>query len=304
MKIAAKAPASSTVINSTDAFVPLERIVNHKDLPPRELNKTHVGELTASIKKSGLDTKIVLWGGEQPGTQMKLNGETVDATFLIAGAHRRQALRDLEKEDPKRFKELFPQGIPCVIRVCPLSEALMIHLRENVLRHEMSPEQILPVFNQLIKMGVKQNVIATRIGKSNAWVSMIIDINNNLGEEGVEEVAKGKLTLRDARAASKEVKAKKAAGETVNPKETVAKLKEKLASKRKAGKGQRSEKRASLKTLYSRYTVLPSGKMNVGKKLEILEAICEYVLGESDDLPAEVAEANEDGDDKKKAAKK
>ena len=289
--VASKAPVADNLPKGTDTFVPLELIVQHKELPPRDVDQNNVDELFHSIKRSGLDTRLTLWGGDKSGTKMTVGGKEHPASFLIAGNHRRAALRKLLKDDPDRFNALFPNGIPCTIRICPLSEALLIQLRENVMRKDMTPEQILPVLQHLTKLGVKQNVIAIRIGKSTGWVSQMLDIAENLGEEGLEEVAKGGLTVRDARAAGKEIKKAKKDGKPVSAKEAVSKLKQKIEEKRKGKK--RVEKRASIKLLYNRYSVLPSN-VTQGRRVQILEGICEYLIGESDDLPKEVASDKEE----------
>lgn len=275
---------------STDEMIPLEHIVNHKELPNRKLDKAHAEELFHSIRRSGLDTPLIVWGGDKEGVKMKLSSGVVPASFLIAGAHRRAALQRLQDEEPARFKELFADGIRCVRRICSLEEALFIQLRENVARKNPEPETILPIMQHLEGLGLKHNVIAARIGKSTGWVSQIFDITKNLGEEGVEVVKEGGASMRELRKAAQDVKKGKSDAKTA-----VAKLKEKVAKKKASGK-QRAEKKVSLKVLFNRYTLLPKGKFSAGSKLQMLEGICEYIIGESDEIP-EALTAKESDDE-------
>jgi ParB-like chromosome segregation protein Spo0J len=276
MKIAAQpnTKAANVIGTSEPAHIPLDLLANHPQVPHRQLDKTHVEELYNSIKKSGLDTALIVWGGEKPGSKMRVKETLYPMSFLVAGAHRREALRMLKKHDAERYAELFPKGVPCTLRVCPLSEAICILLRENVDRKDMAPEQVLPYMQQLQKMGLKGNVIASRIGKSTAWVSMILDITKNLGDEGVEEVAKGGVSMREARKASKDVKSGKS-----TPKDAIAKAKLKKGGKKRAAK------RVGIKALYDRYSALPGSRVTNGLRIQILEGLIEYVIGDNDEIP-------------------
>lgn len=284
---AAPAAVTSTGVPYTLVFTPLENILNSKSLPLRGLNESHVKSLVVSISKAGLDNPLDVWGGEAEGKLMKLGEKTMPASFLITGNHRREALRRLASEDPKKFAAMFPQGIPNRRRVCELKDALLVQLRENVQREDMDASEILPVLKHLIELKVQQNVIANRIGKSPAWVTSMLDINKTLGDEGEEEVAKGTLSVRSANAAAKKIKSAEAKGEPVDKKAALAAAKAEEAERRQ-GNAKRAKKRVSLRVLFDRFTALPTTKMVLGEQLNILKGIIAYAIGESNKLPEQV----------------
>ena len=293
------APAAKTVTGQPPVqFLKLEHIYKTTDLPTRPLNKEFVAELVASISKNGLDTPLIVWGGEKPDMTMKTKAGVLPMAFLIAGNHRLSALRQIQAEDAAAFAKKFPNGIPVIRRICEKAEALCIQLRENVERTDMPFDQVLPVVRSLIETyGMKQKEIALRVGKSPTWVSMILDINKELGEEGAEEVAKGNVSIRDARTAAKEIKADKKAGKAVDVKAKLAEVKEKTSKKRKGNK-ERAEKRLSLKALYERFLSLT--KLSIGRKAQLLEDIILYSLGTTDAYPDELnTDSEEDGADEK-----
>ncbi len=275
----------------TNETLPLAHIATSKNIPLRNLNDAHVTGLVTSILKAGLDNPLDVWGGEASGAKMQLKGgEKIDAAFLIAGNHRREALRRIHAEHPDKFAALFPAGVPVRRRVGPLADALLLQLRENVQREDMEADQIFPVLTHLVQLGLKQNVIANRVGKSTAWVSTMLEVNRELGDEGAEEVAKGGLPVRAAVKAAKEVKAAKKAGQAVDTKAALKKAKDEH-DEAKAGNAKRAKKRVGLKELYSRYGLLPVSKATIGRKVQILEGIIAYAIGESNKLPDEVKSA-------------
>lgn len=281
---------NKTLIDGTLTRVPLRCIVDHDEIKHRELDREWVSTLSKDIERNGLDNPLFVWnGGGDKGKQVELdNGKVVPATFLVAGCHRRAALRELFKRNAERYKELFPEGVPVIVSGGEVKDALARHLRENVQRRDMPAEQVLPVIRRMRDdYGMKQKEIAKSIGKSEAWVSQIFDIEETLGEEGAEEVSKGGVQLSEAREAARKVKAAKKAGKPTSAKEELQKVKAK-ASLRKAKGKVREDKRVSAKKVWARYIALP--KMNLGAKLGIAEAAMGYLAGDEEyDLPAELS---------------
>ena len=299
-KVAAGKSAATSVKdivpNGQTIFLPDTAIVKAKSLPVRTVNKDFVSELVADISRNGLDVPLIVWGGEKSGTTVPTSdGKRIDANFLIAGNHRLTALRQIKQTNPSLYAKLFPKGIPVLRRICPLPEAMFIQLRENVQRTDMSPEQVLPVVQELIKTHkLKQKEIAARIGKSVGWVSQVLEIADELGEEGTEALGKGELSFREARSAAKEVKKEKKDGKTPDVKE---KLKAAVAKTKMNKTSKKAAKKTSLAVLHDRFTALPT-KTSIGRKLQILEDVVLYTLGKIDQFPEELAEKEEeDGDD-------
>lgn len=267
-------------------FLPLELIVDFPDMGQRELNKEWAAELKESIRANGLDTPLFVWTGGEEHPEMKVGAKTHPSSFLVAGLHRRAALRALRKEDPTRFEKLFPNGVPVRKFDGSLKDMLTLQLRENVDRKDPTAEELLPKMIRLrdeFKMSGKD--IAKRIGRSPSFVSEIFSIEDELGEEGVKEVVSGKVTAKHALRAAKNLKAARKAGKNADVKGEVEKAKAASAAQRARG-GERELKRASFKKLYGIYKSLPS--MEDSKMFRILEGLCDYVYGERDTYPKEL----------------
>jgi ParB-like chromosome segregation protein Spo0J len=290
--------------------VPLSHIVDHEEVKYRALNKDHVDALAKNIAENGLDTPITVWnGGSSKGEQITVEGsdKKIPATFLIAGLHRRAAIRKIKKDTPERYKELFPNGVPVVVKSGEMADFLSLQLRENVLREEMEVSQILPIIKRLKKeFGLKQREIAKRIGKGESYVSQILDAEETLGESETEDLAEEGATLTDVRNAAKKVKeaVKKGKDKEKAKKEVVAATKSKVQQKKATGR-QRDERKVSAKALWNRFLSLPRG-VKMGRKLEISVGALGYLAGDEEfaTLPKELREdvetkksKDDDGDD-------
>lgn len=292
MKIKKDKPAKeeSAEVSTTPVaitMVPVDHIVNHPDIHYRKLDKEWAKELGEAIATSGLDQPLILWNGGDPDTQIKIAGKLLPATFLIAGQHRLAAIKGLRSKSRSEFKQFFPDGaVPCIVRGGSLEDALCTQLREGVLHKSPSNDEVFPVLQRLAgEFQMKQNEIADKIGKSTAWVSQILSVSDTLGKGAIDALSDGEMTVADATKAAKEVKQKRAKGEDVDPEEVVKKAKSKAADRKASGR-EREEKRVGTKKLIERYRSLPS--MTLGKKLQVVEAMFAYIVGEVDELPDEL----------------
>src|SRR5688572_3334327 len=287
----------------TLTHVPLRCIVDHDEVKEtsRPLDKEWVGDLAKDIERNGLDTPLLVWNGGKNGKMVELEGgKRIPASFLVAGAHRRAALRTILKSNQARYKELFPDGIPVFVRGGEIQEVLGAQLRENVQRKDPSPEQVFPVLQRLRKeFGMKQKEIAKLVGKSEGWVSQVFDIEETLGDEATDELKKGGLKLSHAREAARKVKEARKKGLKVSPKEAVEKMRARHKALKAKGRT-REEKRVSAKKVWLRYCALP--KMNLGEKLGIAEAAIGYLAGDEEfELPEELQQDVEVESKKKKS---
>ena len=276
-------------------FVPLDHIVNSKDLHYRGQDQAHVDALVADIGANGLDSPLFTFA-ETSTHQVKIKGAptAIPATYLVAGLHRRAALLKLRREQAEVFKKRFPNGIPVLHRVCNVAEALLLQVRENCSRKEMSAEEIFPILEKLaadpFKMTGKQ--IASKVGKSTAWVSQMMAVNAELDPETQVEVRTSKIAVGDARKLAGEVRAGKKAGAPLTKETIRAKaeaLKHKQAQK-SAGGGQRAsgdERKVSLAKVWGRYRASCTS-ISTGRKVTILEDTIRYVLGELKTLSPEL----------------
>lgn len=295
MKIAnsAATAAPAPTVKDANHFPPLDNIVNKKGLIYRPIDADHVAVLAQSIKDSGLDTPLFTFS-EKEGTLVRINGqaEPVPATYLVAGNHRRAALKKFRQDHPKEFAKRFPNGIPTIHRTCSTADAMMLQLRENLLRREMSAEEIFPVLEQLSKepYNLSGKEIAKKVGMSTAWVSQMMAVNEELPPETQSEIAEGKISVGAARKLAGEVKSARKAGTPMTKDEITAKAadaKAKLASG--AQRSQGDDRKISLKKLWVRYSAL-TGKLQLstGRANEVLTNMIEYTLGETAKLEAEI----------------
>lgn len=282
------ADASAEVFSPV--LVPLAHLASHPKIKNRNIDKAHVTDLQSSISKDGLDTVLFTYAGEKEDSTMKLGEESVPANFLIAGFHRRDALRALKKSDPKRFAALFPGDMIPVRRFHgTVADAIALQLRENVARKDPEPQDLFPQLLQLRdEFKLKSNVIAKHIGKSEAWVSRMLNAADELGEEGTEAISTGAIGVDDALKIAEDSKRAKKAGTPLSKEEKsekIGKAKTKKAARVASGKV-RAEKRVGPKALLARYKAIP--RVGHARRTEILEAVLSYLAQESDELPTEL----------------
>jgi ParB-like chromosome segregation protein Spo0J len=268
-------------------YLPLELIVDHEELGNhRPIDKEWVAELTESIKKVGLDNPLYVWDGGEEYPEMKVAGKVQPSSFLVAGFQRRAALKAIRKEDSATFDKLFPNGVPVRVFGGEIKDMLCLQLRENVARKNPTAEELLPQILRLQKeFNMKGKVIASRIGRSASFVSQILDIEEELGEEGVKEVIAGGVSAKHALRAAKEAKEARKAGQSVDAKALVGKAKAASAAQKEAGR-ERGEAKVGIARLWKVYKALPA--MSDSDKLGILEKTVAYVVGEREKYPRQL----------------
>jgi ParB-like chromosome segregation protein Spo0J len=278
MKLKTKADAGLGPLR----FIPLENIVDSPDLPAGKIDKEWAKDLQGQIKAKGLDTPLNVWDGGSKDTTMTVGGRKgIPASFLVAGAHRRFALKALKREEPEVFAKLFPNGIPCTIRSGSTADAYAARVRENVQRRDPDATELLDQVTHLRDtFKLKNKDIAKAVGKSDAWVSKIFSIGEELGEETVQKVKDKKIGLREATDAAASVRKGKDKVEAV-----------KTAEAKTAARGdrQRTEKRLTAKSMHQIYLALP--RMAIGAKIILLEKGLSYLAGDTDQLPTEYKHA-------------
>ncbi len=287
MKLNTKAKAAAEEAVATGlqvALINLDLIADHPDIKKayRALDTEHVELLANDIAANGLDAPIVVWGTDEVGGVMIKDKKERPATFLIDGLHRRAALNKLRKDNPKAFEAHFENGeIPCFVRVMPIQDALCLSLRANVQHKAATAASILPVIELLMEEhGMQKKDIAKRIGRSPSWVTQIMSVKDELGEEATEEIKKGKVKMSELLSAAKASKAAKASGKPIAAKEAIAKASE------NRGEAKRAPRRTSPARVYEAYKSLPT--LGIAKKLEIAEAALAYLADKIKRLPKEL----------------
>jgi len=297
MKVENAKPAKSSKAvssNNTVVYIPVHHIALSKLLTYRKVDEEHVDSLMEDIRRNGLLQPLVVFT-EAEDKKFKIEGEVLPARYLAAGLHRRAAILKLRKQHTADYDKAFPNGIPCTLRVVDPSEAMLIQLRENVQRREMSPEEIFPVLEKLAvePYNLTGREIAKKIGKTAAWVSQMMAVNDELDEDTRKDVVDGKIDTGDARRLAAEVRKDRKSGKTVEKEDIHAKaavLKDKKAMKDASGKSRATgdDRKVSAGKVLLRYKSM--SRVSQARKLEILEETLRYLGGELARLPAELRE--------------
>lgn len=277
-------------IGTVTQFAAIAAILDHPEVEQsyRPLNNEHVGFLYESIKRDGLDTPLGVWDGgpDCAGAKDETGKFHKQPSFLISGNHRRAALRRLAKADAARFAELFPNGIPVIRRSGSLQDVLCAQVRENCARHNPLAEELLPQMQRLrddFKMSGKQ--IAASIGKSASFVSTVFTVEEEVGDEGVEEIKKGGITMKEAIKATKKIKEAKKLGKKVDVKKVLKEAKSATSAEKSEGR-LREKKRPSLSKLWAIYSQLPG--LTMGQRVALTEAMIQFDLKLINKLPSEL----------------
>lgn len=320
-KVGTKSGAASKAVGYSASMTPQVIPFNHVQLHPkmgyRDVTNLNIPDLANDIGTHGLLNPLVVWNGaesdDKPGKLVSIENKTpVPAALLVAGRRRFEALTSLAASKPKTFAKVFPNGIPVLVKSGSLEDMLVFKVVENVQRENPDPAELVIELSRLRdEFGRSNAEIAKLVGKGKSWVSQIMMVKEELGEEGIEALAKGETTTRGAIAAAATVRKSKKPGSTrkVSAAQALKEAKEKKASNRAEGR-ERSKKRVSPDGVYQRYSRLAGIKIPVARKLVIAETALAYLAGKAENLPKELTidSAVTDGDAKsgkgKKGAKK
>jgi ParB family chromosome partitioning protein len=128
--------------------LPISQIRPNPDQPRHHFDETTLAELTASLKEVGVLQPIVVTAVE-------------DGYQLIAGERRLRAAREAGMTE-----------IPAIVREAVGTSTLVEALVENVQRQDLTPIEEAVAYRHLLEnYGMKQEEIATRVGKSRPAVS-------------------------------------------------------------------------------------------------------------------------------------
>lgn len=116
--------------------------IKRRQQDTRPLNPLHVDKLCESISALGLLEPLVV---DRKNT-------------LLAGGHRLAAIQQLEREDPTKFNEIFPEKL-VPVRIMGFdsieepSRALEIEIAENEHRRDYSPQEVRELAIRLMEQG-------------------------------------------------------------------------------------------------------------------------------------------------------
>lgn len=304
-----EAAAEVLLAKAEEQQLPFELISLDAGMGYRDVQNLSIPDLVSSIKQSGLLNPLIIWNGspQDKGGMVRVEGsDPKPAAVLVAGRRRYEALRTLKRKEPKVFKGLFPNGVPCRVVKGAKADVLILKIVENLQRENPDgAEMMKDVITLRDDYNMKGAEIARKCGKTAAWVSSVIAIKEELGEEGVAAVASGEVSTRDAIKAARSVRkvggAATAAGKAT-AKKTLGEAKAKTASNKAAGRT-RSERRVSPEGVFKRYQAVASMNLTLAQRVVILEGALNYLAGKASKLPAELSQESALTDSSKTAAK-
>lgn len=131
--------------------VPLDKVVPSPFQPRKRFNDEHLDELVESIREHGVIQPLIV--------------RDVDGNYeLIAGERRWRACTKLELKEA-----------PIIVREASDRDVLEMALIENLQREDLDPLEEAEAYSRLSKdFGLKQDEIASRVGKNRATVSNAI----------------------------------------------------------------------------------------------------------------------------------
>lgn len=154
------------------------RIIPWPGLNPRHyFNPAKHAELVASVRAKGILQPILLAVPTGPSDK---------EFWLVLGERRWRAAAEADRL------------IPAFVRTMTFEEALEVAVIENLQRDDISPIEEGFGFKQLIDLGVGQDAIAEKVGKSQEYISNRVRLTR-LPENVAEMVAAGRLLASHAR---------------------------------------------------------------------------------------------------------
>jgi len=119
-----------------------------------------------------------------------------DAYVLVAGFRRYAAIASMAKFAD--FDEKFGK-IACTIVEGDQQLLQQYNLIENLQREDLTPAETANGMAKLKEMGLSQQKIGAAVGKTQAYVSMLLNVHDNLCEEGWSRFSKGELGVTEAK---------------------------------------------------------------------------------------------------------
>ncbi len=159
--------------------IPLKELRSNPYQPRKVFDQDALNELAASIKEHGVFQPIIV-------------KKSIKGYEIIAGERRFRASKMAGKET-----------IPAIIRDFTDDQMMEISLLENLQRENLNPlEEALAYKNMIDRLGLTQDELSKRVGKSRSHITNIIGILR-LPAEVQKMIAEEKLTMSHAKILSK-----------------------------------------------------------------------------------------------------
>jgi len=153
-------------------MIPLAQI---NVLNPRSRNKRQHREIVENIEAVGV---------KRPITVSRKNGSDPIRYDLICGEGRVEA-----------FRMLGATEIPAIVIEAPETDCLVMSLVENIARRQHRPIDLMQEIGNLHKRGYSDENIASKIGVTTSWVTMVVMLLDRGEERLVSAVETGLIPL-------------------------------------------------------------------------------------------------------------
>ena len=170
---------SHTASDDDIVMVNLSELRSNPYQPRRVFDEDKLRELAESIKEVGVLEPIIIT-------------KSIKGYEIVAGERRVKAARYAGLET-----------IPAIIKEFTDEEMMQIALLENIQREDLSAIEEAQAYDNLIKsLGISQEELAVRIGKSRSHITNMIGLLK-LPEEVKEDILNGMISMGHARVLSK-----------------------------------------------------------------------------------------------------
>lgn len=153
-----------------------------------EEDELEVSDLVQSIKERGLINPLRV-----RVVRITEGGEKVRKYYLVSGFRRLRAILEIRKRDKDAFST-----VPCTIFEGNETDALLDNLAENIDRRDLRPMDVAQRVVELKRMGVKIDVIASRVKLSVAHIYNLASIYKKGTKEVRDLFDEGRINIQEA----------------------------------------------------------------------------------------------------------
>lgn len=159
--------------------IPFNQIKFHPQIRNSREELRNIPELANSIVAVGLENPLHVLEIEE-----EVDGQKVTNTYLYVGFRRHAAIALIRTKEPKAFQTVEVKKLHGT-----LADAMVRNLTENLQRDDLSSWEISGAVVHLSdELQLTQRVIATKLGKSQSWVSNILTFHQRATVELKEAV--------------------------------------------------------------------------------------------------------------------
>lgn len=156
---------------------------------------TKIDELAADIRENGLLQPLLVWHKRMRREPHVLEDgrEVWDRYILIAGNRRHAAIARIRDDEPGAF-----DSVPVTLKTGNEDDALFAQIAENLQREDLTPVELANAIYKMRQRGHTQAAIASKLAKSQGWVSRLLKLRERAIPELLKAVGDGDVPLETA----------------------------------------------------------------------------------------------------------